>query len=318
MPVIVVPDDEPPVLAGTEEEQRLRSVGEVRVLASRALSEEELVRRVGEAEVVVNIRSTSRFTRGVMEACPKLKAVSIYGVGYDNVDVGAAHELGITVMNTPGYSAVAVGEVAVALMLAVARGVVSNDRSVRQGGWARGYGTELQGKVLGVLGAGSVGGRMMELGKALGMHVIAWTFHPSEERAAELGVDFVSLEDLLQQSDVVSIHLLGSEEAEGMIGERELSLMKPTALLVNTARGSIVDERALVEALRGGRIGGAGLDVYETEPLPADHPLRGMDNVVLSPHVGAMTPETTLRGLAMAVDNVMDYLDGRPSNVVKP
>lgn len=317
MPMIVVPDDEPPVLAGTEQEKRLRSVGEVCVFGSRALSEEELVSRLGDAEVVLNIRSTSRFTRGVMRACPKLKAVSIYGVGYDNVDVGAAQEQGITVMNTPGYSAVAVAELAVSLMLAVARRVVSHDRSVRQGGWARGYGTQLHGKMLGVLGAGSIGGRMIEVGKALGMHVIAWTFHPSEERSRELGVEFLSLDDLLQRSDVVSLHLLGSEEVEGMIGERELSLMKPTAFLVNTARGSIVDEVALVEALRSGKIGGAGLDVYETEPLPADHPLRDMENVVLSPHVGAMTPETTLRGLAMAVDNVMSYLDGHPSNVVQ-
>lgn len=316
MPVIVVPDDEPPVLTGTELEERLRSIGELRIFGSRALSDEKLSMRIADADVVVNIRSTSRFTRSVLRACRKLRIISIYGVGYDNVDLEAAGELGITVTNTPGYSAAAVAEMALTLMLAVARRVVWNDRSVRQGGWARGYGMQLHGKVLGVVGTGSIGRRVIEVGKALGMRVVAWTFHPLPQRAVELGVEFVTLDELLRQSDVVSVHVLGSAEAEGLIGERQLALMKPTGILVNTARGSIVDEGALVEALRQGALAGAGLDVYESEPLPVDHPFRSMDNVVLSPHVAAMTPETTLCGLAMAVDNVVSFLEGRPMNVV--
>lgn len=316
--VISVPDDEPPVLAGTHVEERLRRIGEVRIWGDRPLDPDTLVERIAGAEVVVNIRSTSEFTAGVMERCPRLKVISIYGVGVDNADLEAASRLGIAVCNTPGYSSVSAAEMSLALMLAVARRIVSNDRSIRGGGWARGYGTQLHGKTLGVVGTGSIGRQMIRLGKAVGMQVLAWTLHPSPERARRYGVRFVSLDELLAGSDVVSLHLVLSPQSMGLIGERELSLMKPTAILVNTARGPMVDEEALVRALEEGRIAGAGLDVFCDEPLPPGHPLTRMDNVVLSPHVAAMTPEATLAGLEMAVDNVESFLAGRPTNVVNP
>jgi len=318
MPIIVVPDDEPPVLAGTVEEERLRQLGEVRIYDSRALGDEELLSRIADADIVYNIRSTSVFTHNVMKNCPRLKLIAIYGVGYDNVDVSAASELGITVTNTPGYSAIAVSETSLSLMLAVAHRIVKNDRNIRAGGWAREYSSQLYGKTLGVIGTGSVGQRMSQLGKAIGMKVIAWTLHPSPERAKEYGVEFVTLEELMRQSDVVSIHVLGVPQTDKLIGKHELSLMKPTAILINTARGSVVDETALVEALQSGMIAGAGLDVFVNEPLPLDHPLRSIENVVLSPHTGSMVPEATLAGLAMTVDNVANFLQGRPTNVVKP
>ena len=318
MPKIIVPDDEPPVLAGTVEEERLRQLGEVQIYDSRALSDEELIKRVVDADIAVNIRATSVFSRNVMKHCPRLKLISIYGVGFDNVDVKAASELGITVTNTPGYSAVAVGEMALALMLAVARRIVQNDRTIRSGGWARGYALQLFGKTLGVIGAGNIGQQMIQLGKSIGMKVIAWTFNPSPERAARYGVEFVTLDELLLKSDVVSIHVLGSPQTSDMIGERELKLMKPTAILINTARGSAVNERDLVEALTSGVIAGAGLDVFAVEPLPPDHPLRGLENVVLSPHTAAMVPEATLAGLAMSVDNVSNFLKGNATNMVQP
>ncbi|GAJ14436.1 unnamed protein product, partial [marine sediment metagenome] len=153
-------------------------------------------------------------------------------------------------------------------------------------------------------------------GKAIGMKVIAWTLHPSPERAAEYGVEFVTLEKLMRQSDVVSIHVLGVPQTNNLIGKHELALMKPTAILVNTARGSVVDEMALAEALQNSMIAGAGLDVFVNEPLPLDHPLRSIENVVLSPHTGSMIPEATLAGLAMAVDNVANFLHRCPTNVV--
>jgi len=318
MLMIVVPDDEPPVLAGTVEEKRLRQLGEVRIYDSRPLSDKELLPRIADADIIYNIRSTSVFSRNVMKNCPKLRLIAIYGVGYDNVDVEAASELGITVSNTPGYSAIAVGETSLALMLAAAHKIVQNDRSIRAGGWARGYASQLCGKTLGIIGTGNVGQRMAQLGKAIGMKVIAWTLHPSLERAVEYGVEFVSLEELMSQSDVVSIHVLGVPQTDKLIGKRELALMKPTAILINTARGSVVDEQALVEALQNGTIAGAGLDVFVTEPLPPDHPLRSMENVVLSPHAAAMIPEATLAGMAMVVDNVANFLQGRPTNVVNP
>ena len=318
MPRMVVPDDEPPVLAGTVEEERLRQLGEVRLYNSRALGDEELLSRIADADIVYSIRSTSVFTRNVIKNCPRVKLIAIYGVGYDNVDVPAASKLGITVTNTPGFSAIAVAEMSLSLMLAIAHRVVENDRNIRAGGWAREYSSQLYGKTLGVIGTGNVGQRMVQLGKAIGMKVIAWTLHPSPERAAEYGVEFVALKELMRQSDVVSIHVLGVPQTDKLIGNHELALMKPTAILVNTARGSVVDEPALVKALQNGTIAGAGLDVFATEPLPLDHALRSTEKVVLSPHAGAMVPEATLAGLAMAVDNVANFLQGCPTNVVKP
>ena len=159
---------------------------------------------------------------------------------------------------------------------------------------------------------------MVQLGKAIGMKVIAWTQHPSPERAAEYGVEFFTLDEVMRQADVVSIHVLGIPQTDKLIGKRELALMKPTAILVNTARGSVVDEMALVEALQNGMIAGAGLDVFVNEPLPLDHPLRSIENVVLSPHTGSMIPEATLAGLAMTVYNVANFLQGHPTNVVQP
>ncbi len=318
MPKIIVPDDEPPVLAGTVAEERLRQLGEVRIYDSRALSDEELIKRVADADIALNIRATSVFSRNVMKHCPRLKLVSIYGVGFDNVDIKAASELGITVTNTPGYSAVAVGEMALSLMLTVARRIVQNDRIIRSGGWARGYSLQLSGKTLGVIGTGNIGQQMIQLGKSIGMKVIAWTFNPAPERAAQYGVEFIALDELMRQSDVVSIHVLGSPQASNLIGEHELKLMKPTAILINTARGSAVNEQALVEALANGVIAGAGLDVFAVEPLPSDHPLRSLENVVLSPHTAAMVPEATLAGLAMSVDNVSNFLQGNATNVVQP
>ena len=314
---IVVPDDEPPVLAGTKEEERLGRLGKVSTYSSRALSDGELLPRIIDADIALNIRSTTIFSQNVLKNCTRLKLISIYGVGYDNVDRQAASNLGITITNTPGYSAVAVAEMALSLMMAVAHRIAQNDQNVRAGGWARGYSSQLYGKTLGIIGTGNVGQRMIQLGKAIGMKVIAWTFNPSNERAAQYGIKFVTLEELMQQSDVLSIHALGTSQSNNLIGKSQLMLMKPTAILINTARGSIVDERALVEALQDGIIVGAGLDVFATEPLPSEHPLRNIEGVVLSPHTASMVPEATLAGLAMAVDNVANFLKGQPTNVVK-
>ncbi len=317
MTIIVVPDDEPPVLAGTIEEERLKQLGEVRVYDSRAFGDEELIVRVADADVVLNIRATSIFSRNVMRNCSRLKLISIYGVGYDNVDMQAASELGITITNTPGYSAVAVSEMALSLMLAVARRIVTNDRIIRAGGWARGYSSQLYGKTLGVIGTGNIGQRMVELGKYIGMKVVAWTLKPTPERANQYWVELVTLDELMRHSDVVSIHVLGLPQTNNLIGKRELMLMKPTAILINTARGSIVNEQALIEALRNGVIAGAGLDVFADEPLPLNHPLRSIENVVLSPHTASMVPEATLAGLAMSVDNIASFIHGHTTNMVK-
>ena len=252
----------------------------------------------------------------MLAGCPKLKILSVWGTGVDHVDLSAAEELGITVSNTPAYGAPYVAEQALALALSVSRQIVQNDRHIREGGWTRGFIDELYGKTLGVVGAGAIGQRMIQLGQAIGMKVIAWTVNATPQRADSYGVEFVSLEELFQQSDVVSLHLTLNPETKQLITAAHLALMKPTAILVNTARGAVVDEAALLDALEQGRIAGAGLDVFEVEPLPPGHPFTKLDNVVLSPHAGGMAYNGTMRGLEMSVENLEAFAAGNPIFVV--
>jgi D-3-phosphoglycerate dehydrogenase len=197
-------------------------------------------------------------------------------------------------------------------MLAVARRIPLLDAEVRQGGWPGGQAAQMHGKTLGIIGLGAVGRRFARLGTGIGMRVIAWTMHPDPA----LGFELFSLDDLLRSSDVVSLHLRLSAETRGFIGKHEFEKMKSSAIFINTARGPIVDEPALVEALAARRIAGAGLDVFEVEPLPVGHPLSLLDNVVLTPHCAGVTPEALEAGLELSITNVWNFLEGRPTNVV--
>ena len=284
---------------------------EVRTYLTRPSSPSELIDRIRDSEIVINIRSTSRFDAEVLENCPALRLISIWGTGTDHVDLAAAQRQNIRVTNTPGVSAVAVAEHTLALIMAVAKRTVEVDREVRRGGWPRAMVTELRGKTLGVIGTGAIGREVARLGAGIGMRVIAWTFHPRGDVA-----EWASLEDVFRQSDVVSVHLRLSRETSGLIRSEHFEMMKPGAILINTARGGIVKESDLVHALRTSRIAGAGLDVFETEPLPADSPLSTIRNVVLTPHAAGITPEATEAGLALAIENVFSFLAGRSANVV--
>ena len=308
---IVVPDDVPSVLAGTAAHRRLEELGAVELHTTEAGSRDELLARLRGAPVVVNIRGRTRFTRDVLAALPGLRLISIWGTGTDNVDLQAAGELGITVMNTPAVSAPSVAEGTLALMLATARKVPALDAAVKRGEWPRGMVSALYGKTLGVLGTGAIGAHVARLGRGIGMNVIAWSFHPNPALAAEVPLRYVDKEELLREADVVSIHVRLTPATERMIGRAELALMKPTALLINTARGACVDEAALAEALHAGRIAGAGLDVFSIEPVPADNPLLTAPNTVFTPHSAGVTPEALLAGLQLAADNVGDFLAGR-------
>jgi phosphoglycerate dehydrogenase-like enzyme len=308
---IVVPDDVPSVLAGTAAHRRLEELGAVELYTTEAGSRDELLARLRGAPVVVNIRGRTRFTRDVLAALPGLRLISIWGTGTDNVDLQAAGELGITVMNTPAVSAPSVAEGTLALMLATARKVPALDAAVKRGEWPRGMVSALYGKTLGVLGTGAIGAHVARLGRGIGMNVIAWSFHPNPALAAEVPLRYVDKEELLREADVVSIHVRLTPATERMIGRAELALMKPTALLINTARGACVDEAALAEALHAGRIAGAGLDVFSIEPVPADNPLLTAPNTVFTPHSAGVTPEALLAGLQLAADNVGDFLAGR-------
>jgi phosphoglycerate dehydrogenase-like enzyme len=315
---IVVPDDNPPTMAGTPALTRLRRIGEVRIFDSDATDATVLVDRLRDADVAVNIRGRTRFTGDVLHACPRLRLISIWGTGTDNVDLKAAAARGITVTNTPGANAVAVAEHTVALMLAVVKQLPQADQAIRQGGWPRNLVPQLRGKRLGIVGTGLIGREVAAMARGLGMEVVAWTFHPDHDLAGKLGFRYVELEDLLRTADVISLHLRATPETRHFLNRERLALLKPGAILVNTARGSLVDEVALLESLREKRLGGAGLDVFETEPLPSGHPLASLPNVLPTPHAAGMTPEVIQNGLAMAVENIENFLKGTPTHVVTP
>ncbi len=317
-PRIVIPDDAPPVIGPSEAFKSLPGRADVDYYDSLPSTPQELLSRIRGAELLINIRSSVRFDEAILSACPKLKLLSIWGTGTDHVDLQAATRLGVTVTNTPGVSAYAMAEHALALMLAVARNIPQIDGQMRLGHWPRGYVTQLHGKTLGVIGLGAIGRQLARIARGIGMKVIAWTMHPSAALAQELGVELVALDDLYRTSDVVSLHLRQSPKTLGFIGEREFGLMKPSAVFINTARGAIVDEQALVAALSRKRIAGAGLDVFEVEPLPANHPLSRLENVVLTPHSGGVTQEALEAGLQLAIENVFSFLAGKPRNLVAP
>ncbi|MEA1964290.1 MAG: NAD(P)-dependent oxidoreductase [Candidatus Aerophobetes bacterium] len=317
MPKIVIPDDSPPQMKGTRALGHLiKKYGDVKLYNSKTSSQEEFIQRMRKAEVVINVRAYSKFTEEVFKGCFYLKLLSVLGTGTDQVDLEAASKYNVLVTNTPGFAAIAVAEHALTLMLSVARRISLIDREVKEGKWPRGLMTQLYGKTLGLIGLGAIGGQLARISKGIGMKVISCTFHPSKERAQNYGVEFVSLDELIKQADVISIHLRLSSQTQNLIEEKEFSLMKPTVIVINTARGAIIDKKALLDALTSGKIAGAGLDVFDKEPLPPDDPLLKLNNVVLTPHNAGMTPETIEKGAQMAVDNIINYFQGDPTNVV--
>jgi D-3-phosphoglycerate dehydrogenase len=314
MPAVVIPDDYPVVIGTSAAYQRFTANSPVTYYDSLPRSEDVLIDRIRDFEVVINIRSSTSFTERVFAACPCMRLLSIWGTGTDNIDLPAAQRHGVTVTNTPGVAAISIAEHALMLTLAVARRTVALHQQVVDGKWPRGQMMQLRGKILGVIGLGAIGREFARLGEAIGMHVITWTLHPDPQR----GFRHVELDTLLRDSDVVSLHLRLSPETRNFLDEREFGLMKETAIFINTSRGAIVREAALIDALRSRRIAGAGLDVFHVEPLPSRHPLTHLDNVVLTPHCAGVTPEVLEAGLALAIENVETFLDGTPRNVVVP
>lgn len=313
---IVIPGDDPPQIQDSPHLDRLRAVGEVALYTDRPSTTEEQMRRVQGVDVLLNSRSQVKWPAPLIQQMPDLKMIAVCGIGTDAVDVETARQRGIVVSNIGSVTAPIVAEHTLALMLAAARRTSYYTAEMRAGRWAGLHGVTLWGKTLGLVGAGSIAVEVARLGRAIGMEVVAWTYHPSDDRAKKMGIRFVSLDELLARSDVVSVHVKLTAESRGLLGAREIGLMKPGALLVNTARGPIVDTGALVEALNSGRLGGAGLDVYEVEPLPADHPLLACAQVVLTPHSADLTPEGMELLNRTTVENILAYLDGRPRNRV--
>jgi phosphoglycerate dehydrogenase-like enzyme len=305
---IVVPDDFPPAITGTAAERALRELGDVVIHTERGADQEaELIRRICDADAVLNIRGFTPFSAAVLDGCPRLRIISIWGTGTNHIDLDAARERGVTVRSTPGVNAHAVAEHTVALMLAIARRIPEMDRAVKAGQWPRGSLIQLEGKTLGIIGLGAIGSRVATLASAFGMNVLASTLGDDAGRSASVGARHVSLETLLRESDFVSLHLRLSEKTTSYIDRARLALMKPTAFLINTARGGLVDRDALLETLRESRVAGAGLDVFHDEPSRANDPLLQLPNVVLTPHNAGSTPEVIDRGLRQAVENVRSF-----------
>ena len=318
MPEVVVPDDFPSIFFGTEAHETLKSKAEVKVYTEKAASPEELQERLRGAVVAVNIRAYSKFTPELLASCRDLKMIAILGIGTDNVDLKAASRLGIKVTNTPGYSAVAVAEHALALMLAAGRKIPQHQQELQAGRWTRIPMVQLHGKTLGIIGFGSIGRQMASLAKGIGMEVIVWTFHPEAGPPTRPGIRFLPLDDLVSRADVVSIHIRASEKTRHLLNREAFQKMKPAAILVNTARAGIVDTEAMIAALKSGKLAAAGLDVFDQEPLPPEDVLLTLPNVVLSPHTSGMTPEAIKRGNEMVAENVVAFLEGRLINEVKP
>jgi phosphoglycerate dehydrogenase-like enzyme len=296
-----------------------------------AIPPERLVDELLDYEIIVITQQRARFPRAVLERLPHLKLIVCNGRTSDVIDHEARIERGILLCGTADTQSPTAGrpsdsrprpglptpsEMAWALILAVAKRVGIEDRVIRAGGWQTGFPIPLAGKTLGLLGAGRLGGAMVPVAKALGMDVIAWSQNLTEERCASLGVRLVTKEELLSSSDVLGVFLVFSERSRHTLGADDLAKMKRGAILVNISRGPLVEEAALVEALRSGHLAGAGLDVFDREPLPEDHPFRSLDNVVVTPHIGYVTEQTFRWAWPRMAEDVVAYLGGAPIRVV--
>jgi len=286
-------------------------------------SHDEIVRRAADADALLTMLS-DRIDAAVLDAGRRLRVVANMAVGYDNVDVAAATARGILVTNTPGVLTETTADMAFALLLAAARRVAEGDRLTRTGGWKAWHpsfllGRDVHGATLGIVGLGQIGLAVARRAHGFDMRLLYHSRTRRPEAEAELGLEFVELEQLLKESDFVTLHVFLSPQTRHLIGERELALMKPTAVLVNTTRGPVVDQRALYRALKQGRIAAAGLDVAEEEPIPLDDPLLTLDNVTITPHVGSASVATRGKMAAIAVENVLAVLRGeQPPNCVNP
>ena len=276
-----------------------------------------LVARLAPFDVVVAMRERTPFPRAVLERLPQLRLLVTTGGSNASIDLQAAAHHDITVCGTGAHGSGPV-ELTWALILAVTRHVQQEDAAVRAGAWQQTVGTDLAGATLGVLGLGRLGAQVATIGQAFGMDVVAWSQNLTDERAREVGVRRVGKDELLAAADVVTVHLVLSDRTRGPLGRTELARMKRTAYLVNTSRGPIIDEPALIDALRAGTIAGAGLDVFDQEPLPADHPLRELRRTVLTPHLGYVTEKTYEVFYRDAVEDVAAFLAGAPVRVLTP
>jgi len=316
-PLVVIPGDYPEVILHTPHLERLRREPvEVAYYNTRPQNEEEKLERARDATVILNTRGIVRWPEQSLRALPKLKLIACCSIGVDCVDLKTARELGITICNVPGRTATIVAEHALALLLGAARRLAYMTSEMKSGRWPTRQLIYLSGRRLGVMGTGNIGCEMIRMARGLGMDVVAWSMNPDPAKAARLGFRYVDRDELFATSDAISLHLKLTDDSRGLVDRAAFAKMKEGALLVNTARGAIVDHAALVDALNSGHLGGAALDVFETEPLAPDDPILKCEQVILTPHVADHMPEALDLLSGGAVDNVIAFLAGRPQNVV--
>jgi phosphoglycerate dehydrogenase-like enzyme len=267
-------------------------------------------------QIVVAMRERTGFPKAVIDALPDLKLLITTGMRNASIDTEAAKARGVTVSGTGSFGSPTSG-IAIGLMLELTRHIGYENARLHSGAiWQSTIGPDLEGMTLGVLGLGKLGTRTANIGKAFGMKAIAWSQNLTAEKCQEAGVGYVSKDELFRQSDFISIHVVLSQRSRGIVGAHELGLMKPSAFIINTSRGPIIEEAALLAALRDKKIAGAGLDVFDVEPLPLDHPLRKMDNVVITPHLGYVSEQNYRHYFAGVVEDIRGFLDGKPLRVM--
>lgn len=293
----------------------LKEKAEIAVFRDHVSDSKAVIERLKPFDVLCVMRERTPLPHSILEQLPNLKLIVSTGRRNSSIDLAAAKKRGIPVCST-GYSSHGAMEMTWALILSIVRNVPMEAASVRKGKWQTSVGGDLEGKTIGIVGLGNIGGAIAKIARAFGMHVIAWSQNLTSEAAEQYGAKFVSKGELFQKSDIVTIHLVLSPRTKGIISRSDLQLMKPAAYLINTARGPIVDERALIDALKNRTIAGAALDVYDVEPLPEEHPFRSLDNVLATPHIGFVTKDNYAKFYRDTVENIVAWLDGKPIRVM--
>lgn len=312
---IAVIDDWQNVARGVVDWSTLAAVGQVHFLHEYPADTATMIERLKGFDVICVMRERSTFDKPLLQGLPNLKLLVTGGMRNAAIDLPAAHALGIQVCGTDSYKHAA-PELTWALIMASTRNLLAEANSLRAGHWQVGLGGDLHGQTLGILGLGSIGQKVAQFAQVFGMRVIAWSENLTPQRAAQSGVTWVRKRELFEQADILTIHLVLSERSRGLVDAEALGWMKPTARLVNTARGPIVDEPALLQALSNGRLAGAALDVYAEEPLPVDHPLRRLPNVLATPHVGYVSEQNYRQFYQQMIEDIQAWAEGTPIRVL--
>ncbi|MCP8616321.1 D-2-hydroxyacid dehydrogenase family protein [Salirhabdus salicampi] len=313
---IVILDDWNKVYSNHEQVERLKSIGEVELYHDHVKSEDQLINRLRDADIVIPIRERSKFSKRVIENLPNLKLIAQTGTGIAHIDKEAAKQRGLPIAVTPGGSTDSVAELTFALMLSCMRSIPYGQDRMMKGEWPPIIGGELSGKTIGIIGLGKIGTEVARRAKAFKMEVIAWGPTLTKERANEHNIHYVSLQELLTKSDVISLHVRLVPETTRLLTKEHFQLMKDTSILINTARGKVINEQDLIWALENNEIGGAGLDVFEEEPISPNNPLLQLnEKVVVSPHIGWTSKEVFDRFLTLCVDNIVHFVNGEPVNL---